>query len=193
MDSSTTNTSVVSADGITVDLTDCPKWLSDAYQALSTDSCPQDPLWRKVLSDLVTNERYHSFDNPNGNGSTFPTTGRPQAFAWWFQNRKTVTRLPPDEKFGRISEFASQWWKWYSMINPEWRERDALGRIVVNGSGEGDWDEFDRSGQNGMLSLVISLYWWYRRLDNPSEPSPDWLAGLRDISWVLSELVKANR
>ncbi|KAJ3965483.1 hypothetical protein EV361DRAFT_810611, partial [Lentinula raphanica] len=115
---------------------------------------------------------------------------RPQAFAWWFQNRKTVSRLPPDDKFGTLAEFSSQWWTWYSMINPEWRERDISGRIVVNGSGEGDWDEFDRSGQNGMLSLVVSLHWWYQHLESPSS---DWLLGLRDISWVLSELVKANR
>ncbi|KAJ3766349.1 hypothetical protein FB446DRAFT_653954 [Lentinula raphanica] len=174
----------------TVDLTGCPKWLADAYEALSTEGCPQDPLWRKILSDLVTFERYHSFKNPNGNGSTFPSTGRPQAFAWWFQNRKTVTRLPPDEKFGDLHGFATQWWKWYSIINPEWRERDATGRIVVDGSGEGEWEEFDRSGQNGMLSLVVSLHWWYRRLDSPSS---DWLAALRDISWVLSELVRSNR
>ncbi|KAJ3714470.1 hypothetical protein C8R42DRAFT_591169, partial [Lentinula raphanica] len=113
--------------------------------------------------------------------------GRPKEFAWWFQNQKTVTRLPP---IGKIADFASQWWVWYSMISPQWRERDALGRIVVNGTGKGDWDEFDRSGQNGMLSLVVSLHWWYCHLDGPSL---DWTSALRDISWVISELVKLNR
>ncbi|KAJ3751970.1 hypothetical protein EV360DRAFT_56019 [Lentinula raphanica] len=179
-----------SDDDISVDLTGCPKWLSEAYEALTTESSPQDPLWRKALCDLVMFERFHSFQNPNGNGSTFPSKGRPTVFGWWFQNRKTVTRLPPDEKFGDTADFGSQWWRWYSMINPEWRERNAFGRIVVDGSGEGDWDEFDRSGQNGMLSLLVSLHWWYHHLDSPS---PDWLSALRDVSWVLSELVKANR
>ncbi|KAJ3752626.1 hypothetical protein EV360DRAFT_54873, partial [Lentinula raphanica] len=116
--------------------------------------------------------------------------GHPEPFAWWFQNRKTVSRLPPDDKFGTLAKFTSQWWVWYSIINPEWHERDASGRIMVNGTGEGDWDEFDRSGQNGMLSLVVSLHWWHHRLESPS---PEWSAALRDISWVLSELVKANR
>ncbi|KAJ3833810.1 hypothetical protein F5878DRAFT_545897 [Lentinula raphanica] len=123
-------------------------------------------------------------------GSTFPPTGRPKAFAWWFQNRKPVSRPPPDEKFGTLAEFSSEWWVWYSMINPEWRERDISGRVVVDGSGEGEWDEFDRPGQNGMLSLVVSLHWWYLRLESPSS---DWESALRDISWVLSELVKFKR
>ncbi|KAJ3765812.1 hypothetical protein FB446DRAFT_654704 [Lentinula raphanica] len=173
-----------------VDLTGCPKWLSEAYEALTTESSPQDPLWRKALCDLVTLERFYSFRNPNGNGSTFPAKGRPKAFAWWFQNRKTVTRLPPDEKFGNTAEFASQWWVWYSMFNPEWRERNQFGRIIVNGSGDGDWDEFNRPGQNGMLSLLVSLHWWYHRLDGPS---PDWVSAFHDVSWVLAELVKENR
>ncbi|KAJ3840330.1 hypothetical protein F5878DRAFT_674973 [Lentinula raphanica] len=179
-----------SAAVLPVDLNGCPKWLSDACNALLTEDSPQDPLWHKTLNDLVTLARYQSFDNPNGNGSTFPSTGRPKAFAWWFQNRKTVTRLPPDNIFEDVAKFASQWWAWYSIINPEWRERDAVGKIVVNGTGEGDWEEFDRAGQNGMLSLVVSLHWWYRRLDSPSS---DWLSALRDVSWVISELVKTNR
>ncbi|KAJ3964903.1 hypothetical protein EV361DRAFT_955516 [Lentinula raphanica] len=41
-----------------------------------------------------------------------------------------------------------------------------------------------------MLSLVVFLHWWYHRLDTPSS---DWLSALRDVSWVLSELVKDNR
>ncbi|KAJ3817221.1 hypothetical protein F5880DRAFT_1493276 [Lentinula raphanica] len=179
-----------SVNDISADLTGCPKWLSEAYKALTTDSSPQDPLWRQALRDLVILERYHLFQNPNGNGSTFPSTGHPQVFAWWFQNRKTVTRLPPDDKFGDTAKFSSEWWVRYSMFNPQWRERDASGRIVVNGEGEGDWDEFNRPGQNGMLSLVVSLHWWYHRLDSPSS---DWLSALRDIAWVLSELVKENR
>ncbi|KAJ3766758.1 hypothetical protein FB446DRAFT_653286, partial [Lentinula raphanica] len=166
-------------------------WLHDAYTSLTGENGPQDPLWHKTLCDLVTLERYHEFNNPNGNGSTFPSTGRPKAFAWWFQNRKPVTRLPPDDKFGSLAEFTSEWWGWYSIINPEWRERDAAtGRIVVNGSGEGDWEQFDHPGQNGMLSLVVSLNWWYQRLDSPSH---EWSAALRDVSWVISELVKAKR
>ncbi|KAJ3965285.1 hypothetical protein EV361DRAFT_810960 [Lentinula raphanica] len=188
--SANVSSGVPSADDISVDLTGCPKWLSEAYKALTTESSLQDPLWHKALSDLVTLERYHSFKNPNGNGSTFPSTGRPKAFAWWFQNRKTVTRLPPDDKFGDTAKFSLEWWKWYSIFNPVWRERDASGRIVVNGEGEGEWDEFDRPGQNGMLSLVVSLHWWYHCLDSPSS---DWLSALRDISWVLSELVKEKR
>ncbi|KAF5375458.1 hypothetical protein D9757_009965 [Collybiopsis confluens] len=174
-----------------VDISDCPKWLSDAYTTLTSEGTPNHPLWRQALRDLVTLERYHEFeDRVISKGSTFSSAGRPKAFSWWFRNRKPIGRLPPTEMFGKTDEFATQWWQWYSIINPEWRERDGSGRIVVNGSGEGEWDEFDLPGQNGMLSLLVSLRWWYHLLPTPSD---DWILALRDVSWLISELVRANR
>ncbi|KAF5348176.1 hypothetical protein D9757_014680 [Collybiopsis confluens] len=174
-----------------VDISDCPKWLSDAYTTLTSEGTPNHPLWRQALRDLVTLERYHEFeDRVISKGSTFSSAGRPKAFSWWFRNRKPIGRLPPTEMFGKTDEFATQWWQWYSIINPEWRERDGSGRIVVNGSGEGEWDEFDLPGQNGMLSLLVSLRWWYHLLPTPSD---DWILALRDVSWLISELVWANR
>lgn len=75
------------------------------------------------------------------------------------------------------------------MINPEWRSRDTTGMVVLDKQ-RGTWHEFNRPGQCGMLSVLMSLLWWYERLD---EPSLSWISALNDVAWVIGELVESNK
>ncbi|KAJ3777639.1 hypothetical protein FB446DRAFT_629802, partial [Lentinula raphanica] len=109
--------------------------------------------------------------------------GRPSVISWWFRNRKPVSREPPDELFGTVDGFSAQWWKWWSLINPTWRERDnATGRLIINESDHGDWSDIIRPGQCGILTVLMCLFWWHQRLP---EPSPDWISALQDVAWVV--------
>ncbi|KAJ3816986.1 hypothetical protein F5880DRAFT_1493611, partial [Lentinula raphanica] len=123
--------------------------------------------------------------------ATFKSTGRPRVLSWWFQNRKPVSRQPPDDLFGKVEDFAAQWWVWWSIINPTWRERDtATGRLVINDNNDGDWSNLRRPGQCGILTVLLCLFWWHERL---SAPSQEWVFALQDVAWVVNELVHASK
>ncbi|KAJ3964044.1 hypothetical protein EV361DRAFT_763938, partial [Lentinula raphanica] len=108
---------------------------------------------------------------------------RPDVLSWWFRNRKPVSREPPDDIFGDVDAFAAQWWVWWSMINPPWRERDnTTGRVIINETDDGDWSNLIRPGQCGILTVLLCLFWWHRRL---SAPSKEWTSALQDVSWVV--------
>ncbi|KAJ3819097.1 hypothetical protein F5880DRAFT_1490255 [Lentinula raphanica] len=170
-----------------VDKSDWPKWVSDAYDALMAESRPSDPLWDQTIEAWTTLERNYEFDNPMG-----PVrTGRPSAVSWWFRNRKTVSRVPPDDLFGDVAEFSAQWWVWWCIINPTWRERNTLtGRLVINESDDGDWSSLIRPGQCGILCILLCLSWWHEHLPAPSQ---DWNLALQDVSWVIGELIQASK
>ncbi|KAJ3831650.1 hypothetical protein F5878DRAFT_498697, partial [Lentinula raphanica] len=82
-----------------------------------------------------------------------------------------------------VSDFSAQWWIWWSMINPTWRERDnTTGRLVINESDIGDWSRLIRPGQCGILVVLLCLFWWRQHLTAPSQ---DWISALKDVSWVI--------
>ncbi|KAJ3964964.1 hypothetical protein EV361DRAFT_811417 [Lentinula raphanica] len=173
-----------------VDKSRWPKWISDAYEALIADHEP-DSLWVRTVRAWTALERNYDFSNPNGTVCAF--VGRPFAVSWWFRNRKPVLRVPPDDIFGQVSEFSTQWWEWWSMINPTWRERDiATGRLVINETDDGDWSMLIRPGQCGILTILMCLFWWRQHLTMPSQ-SQDWNSALEDVSWVIEELIQATK
>ncbi|KAJ3709701.1 hypothetical protein C8R42DRAFT_598140 [Lentinula raphanica] len=174
-----------------VDKSGWPKWVSDAYDALMAEHLLSDNLWVTTIQAWAALERNYEFSNPIGTSATFPATGRPSVVSWWFRNRKPVLRGPPDNLFGEVSEFSAEWWIWWSMINPTWRERDnATGRLVINESDDGDWSMLNRPGQCGILVVLMCLFWWRQRLPAPSQ---DWTSALQDVSWVINGLFKANK
>ncbi|KAJ3817804.1 hypothetical protein F5880DRAFT_1492359, partial [Lentinula raphanica] len=122
--------------------------------------------------------------------ATLPTHGRPAVIAWWFRNRKPVYRSPPADIFGTVDDFASQWWTWWSDINPTWRQRHfETGRVILapDSDDQGEWKELLRPGQCGMFSVLMTLFWWNQHL---SSPSSEWTAALQDVTWVFEELVQ---
>ncbi|KAE9393294.1 hypothetical protein BT96DRAFT_829434, partial [Gymnopus androsaceus JB14] len=115
---------------------------------------------------------------------------RPEAVQWWSRNAKTMTWIPPENVLG--DDFDSYWWRWWSVINPDWREYDGEGRIVVGGDGNGAWANFNCPGQCGMLTVLNCLSWWWSVLGSGEEQQSLWNAGLKDVAWVVGELIAEN-
>ncbi|KAJ3816278.1 hypothetical protein F5880DRAFT_1494467 [Lentinula raphanica] len=152
---------------------------------------PSGNLWVNTINAWTALERNYEFSNPNGSSATFDGTGRPSAISWWFRNRKPVSRAPPDHILGDVVDFSAQWWVWWSIINPTWREREnSTGRLVINENDHGDWSPLIRPGQCGILTVLMCLFWWHKLLPALSQ---DWNSALQDVSWVVHELVKATK
>lgn len=95
----------------------------------------------------------------------------------WVKNaRKGVPAI------GTSEEMESQWWAWWTKINPSWRLRD--GKVVQEG--DGSWEVLKCPGQNGFLNVVITLKWRYGSMETPSEA---WKRAVGDVKWVLEKMV----
>ncbi|KAE9388100.1 hypothetical protein BT96DRAFT_836762, partial [Gymnopus androsaceus JB14] len=150
------------------------------------------PNWKAAITNWVRLEEHYGYENPNGAKAWLPSAGRPSIVGWWAQNAKTTSRMPQDKIFGNLLAFEGNWWKWWSAMNPGWRERDAEGRIVVGGEGEGDFAILQKPGACGMLSVLMCLLWWHEHLE-AGEDISSWEAAVEDAGWVIEQLEEEKR
>ncbi|KAE9390047.1 hypothetical protein BT96DRAFT_750842, partial [Gymnopus androsaceus JB14] len=162
-----------------------PAWLRDSYESRLGEGRPEETLWMDAVNDWMMLEAYYGFKNPSGMVAFFGTLGRPEAVHWWSQNAKPSNRQPPAKVLGDADAFGLSWWVWWSALNPEWRERDAVtGRIIVGGAnGDGDWFKFDCPGQCGLLTVFYCLRWWSGMITTNDQCSL-WTLALQDVAWV---------
>ncbi|KAK6977646.1 hypothetical protein R3P38DRAFT_2580004 [Favolaschia claudopus] len=115
----------------------------------------------------------------------------PQVASWITAGRGGVGPTLSD-----IGGYDESWWKWWAGLQPAWRVLDAerAGRfqreVYPEGGGEENWQTLRFPGNNGALSLVASLYWWGKRMD---EKQQSWEEAVTDVTWVLAGLVEAEK
>ncbi|KAE9385662.1 hypothetical protein BT96DRAFT_1006829 [Gymnopus androsaceus JB14] len=170
-----------------------PRWIQEGFDSLlqplpGTDvgNSVGEAEWMNAMKAWVILEKAFGFNNPGGAKFTYPMEGHPVIVHEWFKNRKTVC-LVMVRDYGDVAEFGEKWWTWWSMICPEWQERNGMGRIVVGGEGEGEWDGFEQPGQSGLLSVLVCLRWWFLNADLDAEREGSLLA-LKDVVAVMEDI-----
>ena len=119
----------------------------------------------------------------SGIRGALPTDFRPKAIAWW-SSRARPNKLPPYDSFSSFTNTIVQWW---ISMQPDWR-RSGL-RCGTIARDEGKLESLYQPGINGLLNIVILVYWWASILEERGEPAGlayHWL--LADVTWVLSQL-----
>ena len=126
-------------------------------------------------------DNYIAFEVAECSGirGTLPTTCRPTAVSWW-TSRARPDRIPP---FDGLKGFASGVVEWWISIQPDWRRL----KCGETNQGDGCWESLYQPGINGLLNVVILVYWWAKTLEGSGESGDaayHWLAN--DVTWVLS-------
>ena len=120
---------------------------------------------------------------------SLPTAKRPREIGLW-SSRARPPCLPDYKKNGRtFADFVDSIFVWWGSIQPSWRvfERGKVAREV-----DGEWDVLHAFSINGLLNVVMLVYWWARVLE---EDEPE--GGMRteyefladDVAWVLSHIL----
>jgi len=144
----------------------------------------QDHQFRRILLYYILIE---ANDKSGVNGS-LPTAKRPVEIGQWTSRARPAT-LPEYTKGGRtFSEFVNSIITWWGSIQPSWRsfERKTMVREV-----RGDWGALYAPRINGLLNVVVLVYWWIRILeeDEPEDGSrTDYEQFTDDVAWVFSHL-----
>ncbi|KAK7031320.1 hypothetical protein R3P38DRAFT_3187034 [Favolaschia claudopus] len=132
------------------------------------------------------------------------TKNRPSQVASWITAGRG-SRGPMGHGAGptlsNITGYDESWWEWWGGLQPSWRIVDGnkTGRFKREeypaGSDAKDWVTLRFPGKNGALSLVASLYWWGKRMNekNQREREENWIEAVRDVTWVLTGLLQAEK
>lgn len=82
-------------------------------------------------------------------------------------------------------EFGCSVLKYWREINPDWRVELPSGHLEP--SGTGSWTKLQFPRQNGLLSILACLYWWFIRLEIAGGTA-NWAQAVKDVHWVLSSM-----
>ncbi|KAJ3725418.1 hypothetical protein C8R42DRAFT_576411 [Lentinula raphanica] len=113
---------------------------------------------------------------------------RPSLVEWFFKNRKNVEATLKHHFDITAKKLGEDIGKWWSVINPEWRERDRENRIVPGGEGEGTWNSVHKPGQCGMITVLVCIRWWFLRAKDDNEEMAKCLLLLSDVQAVLEDM-----
>ena len=144
----------------------------------------QDPRFRKVVYHYIN---FEISDNSCTNGS-LPTANRPIEISQW--SSRACPAAPPDHKKGKwtFAMFVDLVFAWWCSLQPSWR---TFQRGTVLCTVKGDWGVLCAPHINGLLNVVILIYWWAWVLEE-QEPGggarADYEFFADDVAWVLLHL-----
>ena len=143
-----------------------------------------EPHFQQVLLEYL---RFENRDKTKVKG-TLPAAGRPVAVSQWLARARPAD-LPDFTKGGRtFAEFVDSALAWWASLQPSWRSfwRDRASREV-----KGGWGVLYCPRTNGVLSIVILVYWWAQVLETDKQQDgtrTDYESFAEDVAWVLSKL-----
>ena len=144
----------------------------------------QDPRFQQVLTNYLSFE----INDKSGLHGTLPTPNRPPQVGQWIAKARS-TNLPDYKKGGRMfSMFVDTIFTWWSSLQPPWRSFE---RGIVSRQVQGSWGSLHCPHINGLLSIVILVYWWSHILDEEDPEDgvcADYNFFADDVAWVLSNL-----
>ena len=144
----------------------------------------QDPHFQRVLFHYINFE----VNDESGVGGTLrlPTANRPFEISQWSSRARPSTL--PDFTTGKrtVAMFIDSILAWWGSLQPSWRsfQRDRVSREIL-----GDWDVLYAPRINGLLNVVILVFWWSQLLEEHKSEGgarADYEFFADDVAWVIS-------
>ncbi|KAL0945683.1 hypothetical protein HGRIS_014834 [Hohenbuehelia grisea] len=160
---------------------DSPKdfWFVRAWAAFkSVDMKFYGPRWKTLIGVWKVVEGNNGFQ---AEGPMLPAAHHPSQVNTWIKSARPFHRLFPVPD---PIQFSSTWWLWWTAINPDWRVRDG-DRLVVGGTGA--WEDSLPLGQNGVLSVIVALWYWRKATPTASPAVQSWCDAVDDVAWALRQ------
>ncbi|KAJ7666206.1 hypothetical protein DFH06DRAFT_947253, partial [Mycena polygramma] len=99
-------------------------------------------------------------------------------------------------KIESLAVFDRAWWAWWKELQPKWRGQDGgrpgrFTRDTYPPRRKDNWSSLRHPGQNGILSLVATLYWWGKAVEQMGEREDreSWAEAVTDVKWMLRGLL----
>ncbi|KAJ7604804.1 hypothetical protein DFH06DRAFT_1020601, partial [Mycena polygramma] len=163
---------------------DAPAWMLHAFGELTRE--PIGQLFETLVTAWVELERSYAFAFGT---AALKATHRPAEVKKWIGDArgKTLAVVP----ITNMGKFVESWWKWWTVLQPSWRgsargQREGPPAVAP----DADWSQLVVPGQNGLLTVMTTLYWWgcAEKGTGMAERSQGWEEAARDVLSVLNGL-----
>ena len=74
-------------------------------------------------------------------------------------------------------QYEALFWEWWSHIQPEWQFEDGK---LAPGSLMGDWDVLWLPGTNGIVSVMVALFYWGLEILDDNGGCKSWLSAVEE-------------
>ncbi|CAA7268955.1 unnamed protein product [Cyclocybe aegerita] len=156
---------------------DAPDWLPPALSMLQQGSLGEP--WIALVRTWLSFEVQSHYE-PVANLSA---THRPPAVRDWIQRARAPAWRP---QIPNVGKYGAQFWRWWAGLQPSWR-RDEDGDVVM-GAVEGDWEPLRRPGVNGLLSVLVALFFWGGKVQKTRVAKEKWLLAVKDVHLAMSKV-----
>ncbi|KAF8834460.1 hypothetical protein BDN67DRAFT_1016482 [Paxillus ammoniavirescens] len=140
-----------------------PKWFHTVFSYLRTLNLPHK--FRELLATYVRLEKSSGFAMEKGAAYAPSSKAWPDTIHWWILC--AWNGRPPIQQ---VDKFSNE-------DIPQLREIS------------GDWNELDKPGLNGFLSVVVALNWWGAKVNGKGWQVSFWQAAIEDVQWVMEQLI----
>jgi hypothetical protein len=110
-------------------------------------------------------------------------TSRPSCVKIWIQSARTMSDDFVDNRVV-LRALPAQWWSWWRVLQPSERG-DSLSRIEQHM----DWKQLNVAGINGILSIVVVLYWWGCKVCHHEDRIKEWLKAVDEATWTFGQMM----
>ncbi|THV00656.1 hypothetical protein K435DRAFT_793996 [Dendrothele bispora CBS 962.96] len=171
-------------------------WFQKAFSYLNVDLGLH---YQQLLLKWIDLERHYGWNS--GEQKVISTEFRPVEVQLWIKDGRYVHLLHTWVRAEEIEGFAERFWKWWNLLQPEWRLRSDLTTrpapfSLTESTGiDASWNVLNVCGQNGWLSLLTCIKWWgvglqYQGADRIPELKRDWEAAVDDMARVLDAVLR---
>ncbi|KAK7018521.1 hypothetical protein R3P38DRAFT_2784330 [Favolaschia claudopus] len=174
---------------------DAGEWFQGVYVEVVVE--PVGDCFNNLLVAWADLERaYLWVKKPLTGRSSLSAANRPSQVALWIGAGRGLRGGPMSKgagpTIGSVVKFEQNWWAWWASLQPPWRVRDAghperFSREEYGAKTSEDWDTLRAPGQNGMLSVIATLYWWGVKLKDKvdGEEKRSWVEAVCDVKWMI--------
>jgi hypothetical protein len=114
--------------------------------------------------------------------------GWPEHVTKWIQSARGTRRQGPPVVMNPAA-YTVDWWKWWDLLQPQWRVRGDDRKWITGETYNGEWDDqLLHWGTNGLLSVVASLYFWGCAIAESVEGRDAWEIAVNNVAWILEGL-----
>jgi hypothetical protein len=155
-----------------------PKWFASTLEMVQKDVEGLGPRWMELVAVWAAFEKQHGYAGP----SKLASTNRPGAVAAWIQRARSPQFRPIIKD---LVAYEAGYIAWWAALQPDWR---VVHDHVVQDKVEGDWAVLRKPGANGIVSIMVALFYWGLQAQKDKDHQKQWSLAVDDCYAAFSKL-----
>jgi len=160
-----------------------PGWFSSALGMLQSPEIPLGECWAVLVEVWVEFKKKEGFKE----WGFLLAKEWPECVSEWIRHGRPPAWTPAITAVSKLEMAFRMWWV---SLQPKWWV-SAKGAIITTDLESGDdWDHLRKPGLNGLLSVLVGLFYWGRTPKRSAKQRAAWATSLEDCIFVLCHLVE---